>query len=66
VEYYKLKADGTFLYKNIIYVPNFQELRIMFLKKMHNVPYAMHLGYQKAVAAVKCHYFWPGMKNEIA
>jgi hypothetical protein len=45
VEYYKLEPDGTLLYKNIIYVPNFQELRIMILKEMHNVPYAGHLGY---------------------
>jgi hypothetical protein len=29
------------------------------------VPYAGHPGYQKIVAAVKSHYFWPGMKREI-
>jgi hypothetical protein len=66
VEDYKLEADGTLLYKNRIYVPNFQELRIMILKEMHNVPYVGHPGYQKTVAAVKSHYFWPGMKKEIA
>jgi hypothetical protein len=33
---------------------------------MHNVTYAGHPGYQKTVAAVKSHYFWPGMKKEIA
>jgi hypothetical protein len=38
----------------------------MILHEMHNVPYAGHLGYQKTVAAVKSHYFWPGMKKEIA
>jgi hypothetical protein len=32
---------------------------------MHNVPYVGHLGYQKIVAVVKSHYFWPGMKREI-
>jgi hypothetical protein len=66
VENYKLEANGTLLYKNIIYVPNSQELRIMILKEMHNVPYAGHPGYQKIVATVKSHYFWPGMKKEIA
>jgi hypothetical protein len=66
VEDYKLEVDGTLLYKNRIYVPNFQELRIMILKEMHNVPYVGHPGYQKTVAAVKSHYFWPGMKKEIA
>jgi hypothetical protein len=36
VEDYKLEADGTILYKNRIYVPNSQELRIMILKEMNN------------------------------
>jgi hypothetical protein len=36
------------------------------LKEMHNVTYAGHSGYQKTVAAVKSHYFWPGLKKEIA
>jgi hypothetical protein len=66
VEDYKLEVDGTLLYKNRVYLPNFQELRIMILKEMHNVPYVGHPGYQKTVAAVKSHYFWPGMKKEIA
>jgi hypothetical protein len=66
VEDYKLEANGTLLYKNRIYVPNFQELRIMILKEMHNVPYARHPGYQKTMAIVKSHYFWQGMKKKIA
>jgi hypothetical protein len=45
VENYKLEADGTLLCKNKIYVPNSQELRIMILKEMHNVPYVGHPGY---------------------
>jgi hypothetical protein len=65
VEYYKLGADGTLLYKNRVYVPNVQELKIMILKEMHNVPYAGNSGYQKIVVAVKIHYFWPGMKKYI-
>jgi hypothetical protein len=42
---YKLESDGILLHKNIIYVPNSQELRSMILKEMHNVPYPGHLGY---------------------
>jgi hypothetical protein len=30
------------------------------------VPYVGHLGYQKTMTTVKNHYFWPGMKKEIA
>jgi hypothetical protein len=53
VENYKLGNDEILLYRNIIYVPNSQELRSMILKEMHNVPYAGNQGYQKKVATVK-------------
>jgi hypothetical protein len=65
VEDYEFEADGTLMYKNIIYVPNSQELKIIILKEMHNVPYVGHPGYHKTVAVVKSHCFWPGMKKEI-
>jgi hypothetical protein len=66
VENYTLETDRTLLYKNRIYVPNVQDLKLIILNEMHNVPYAGHPGYQKTMAAVKSHYFWPGMKREIA
>jgi hypothetical protein len=66
VENYKLETDRTLLYKNKIYVPNFQDLKLMILNEIHNVTYVGHPGYQKIVAVVKSHYFWPGMKKEIS
>jgi hypothetical protein len=66
VEEYKLEVDGTLLYKNRVYVRNVQELKITILKEMHKVPYVGHPGYQKTMAAVKSHYFWPSMMKEIA
>jgi hypothetical protein len=65
VENYKLEVDEILLYKNIIYVPNVQYLKLVILHEMHNVPYARHPGYQKTVVEVKIHYFWLGMKKEI-
>jgi hypothetical protein len=65
-ECYTLGTDDLLLYKNRVYVPNDIELKLAILKEMHNVTYAGHLGYQKTVAAVKSHYFWSGMKKEIA
>jgi hypothetical protein len=65
-ESYTLGTDGLLLYKNRVYVPNVQELKLAIPKEMHNVAYAGHPGYQKTVAAVKSHYFWPGLKKEIA
>jgi hypothetical protein len=53
------------MYKNRIYVPNVRDLKHIILHEMHNVPYAGHPEYQKTVAAVKSHYFWPGMNTNI-
>src|ERR1700690_3602333 len=50
--------------KNRVYVPNIRELKLTILKEMHNMAYAGYPRYQKTVAAVKGHYFWPGMKKE--
>ena len=63
-EGYTLGADGLLLYKNRVYVPNVQELKLAILKEMHNVTYVGHPGYQKTVATVKSHYFWPGLRKE--
>jgi hypothetical protein len=65
VDIYKLETNGIFMYKNKIYVPNFQDLKLAILHEMHNVTYARYPGYQKTMAAVKSHYFWPGMKKYI-
>jgi hypothetical protein len=34
---YTLGTDGLLLYKNRVYVPNVQELKLAILKEMHNV-----------------------------
>jgi hypothetical protein len=66
MENYKLETDGTLLYKNRIFVPNVQCLKQIIFQEMHNVPYIGHPGYQTLVTIVKSHYFWLGMKREIA
>ena len=60
-----MEADGLLLYKDRVYIPNVQELKLVILKEMHNVTYVGHLGYQKTMAVVKIHYFWPVLKREI-
>jgi hypothetical protein len=65
-EDYKMENDEIIMYRNIIYVPNYQKLKNMILREMHNVPYVGHPGYQKTIASVKSQYYYPGMKKEIA
>jgi hypothetical protein len=40
-----MEDDEILLYRNIIYVPNSQELRNLVLKEMKNVSYIGNLGY---------------------
>jgi hypothetical protein len=46
VDNYNLGIDEILLRKNIIFVPNVQDLKRMILHEMHNVPYEGHPGYQ--------------------
>ena len=46
-ERYKLEEDQLLTYKNIIYIPNVEDLRRIFIDEIHQAPYFGHLGYQK-------------------
>ena len=46
-EDYKLRNDEISIYKGKIYVPNSQELKILILREIHNVPYAGNPRYHK-------------------
>jgi hypothetical protein len=45
--------DNLILYKNIVYVPNDVDLKILILTKVHQKPYSGHLGYQKTITVLK-------------
>jgi hypothetical protein len=60
-----LEEDGILMHKNKVYVPNYNELRKLVLKEMHNIPYVGHSGYQKTIAVVRSRYFWQGMKIDV-
>ena len=66
IEDYRLEVYGMRMYMKKKFVPSSHELRSMILKEMHNVPYDGHPEYQKTMEVVKSHYYWPGMKKEIA
>ena len=63
---YKLEEDGILTYKGIIYIPNVAELRRVFMDEIHQAPYSGHPGYQKTIATTRKHYFFPGMKKDMA
>ena len=65
-EGYKLEEDGLLTYKNIIYIPNIEDLRRFAMDEIHQPPYSGHPGYQKMIATTRKQYFWPRMKKDMA
>ncbi len=61
-----MQADGCLYYKRSVCVPDDRELKISILKEAHTSVYAMHPGSIKMYNDLKPHYWWTGMKNDIA
>ncbi|KAL0557225.1 hypothetical protein IC582_005743 [Cucumis melo] len=51
---------------NRLCVPSDQAIKDQILEEAHSSAYAMHPGNTKMYITLKKHYWWPGMKREIA
>ena len=49
-----------------VYVPDKEELRREILEEAHCAAYAMHPGSTKMYQDLKAHYWWKGMKKDVA
>ena len=49
-----------------VYVTNQEELRREILEEAHCATYAMHPGSTKMYQDLKDHYWWKGMKKDVA
>jgi hypothetical protein len=47
------------MYNGKVYVLNSNEMKNAVLKKMYNMTYVGHPGYQKTIAVVRSQDFWP-------
>lgn len=65
-EGYSLSPEGLLLFKGNCYIPDFGDLRELVLIEAHKASYSAHLGVKKMHADLKQHYYWPGMKRDIA
>jgi hypothetical protein len=52
-KYYKMEEDKFLLCNKKVYVPNYQELRNLVSKVMHNVSYDGHTGYHKTISTIR-------------
>jgi len=63
---HKLIEKWLIMYKNILYVPNVSEIKLLILKEVHKIHYSGHHEYHKMITMLRKYFFWPNMKNEVA
>ena len=61
-----LGEDGMLLNGNRICIPSDDNLKKQLMDEAHCSPYAMHPGTTKMYQNLKSHYWWMGMKKDIA
>lgn len=57
--------EALIRFKNIISVPNNDDLKRFIMKEFHVKPYFSHPGYQKSLTTIKKFYYWPNLKKEV-
>ena len=55
--------DNLILFKNLIYIPNNDKLKIKILKLFHDAPMAGHFGRTKTIELITRNYTWPKLKS---
>ena len=53
-------------FEDRVYVPNNAEIRKLILHEAHDSPYSIHPGNTKMYLDLKEHFWWTGMKKDIA
>ena len=61
-----VRADGTVMMGHRLCVPDVGELRKEIIEEAHSSVYAMHPGSTKMYHTLREHYWWRGMKKDVA
>ncbi|XP_058766771.1 uncharacterized protein LOC131640391 [Vicia villosa] len=54
-------SKGLLYYKDRLFIPDINQLRLSILKEYHNTPTAGHSGVKATLARVSTSFLWPGM-----
>ena len=63
---FQIRNDGMIVKRQRICVPEYGELKKYIMEEAHSSAYAMHPGSTKLYRTLREHYWWNGMKKEIA
>jgi hypothetical protein len=62
------KHKGLWWYKKrptAVVVPDLKDIKLRILREAHDAPYSGHCGSFRTLEAVKPHYWWPRIKDEV-
>ena len=63
---FSVRADGTVMMGHRLCVPGVGELKKEIMEEAHSSAYAMHPGSTKMYHTLREHYWWRGMKKDVA
>uniref|UniRef100_A0A1J3DI19 RNA-directed DNA polymerase n=1 Tax=Noccaea caerulescens TaxID=107243 RepID=A0A1J3DI19_NOCCA len=63
---YRTAANGTYLFRNRVSVPDNKDLKDEILRQAHTSTFSIHPGNTKMYRDLKRYYHWDGMKRDIA
>ncbi|XP_043687674.1 uncharacterized protein LOC122638887 [Telopea speciosissima] len=63
---FTLNVGGVLMFRDLLCVPNDAQLRKEVLTEAYDSPYSIHPGSAKVYRDLKGHYFWSGMKTDVA
>jgi len=63
---FETRADGARYFKNRVWIPTVDQLRTRIMDEAHQTKYSIHPGADKMYKGLKEHYWWPGMKKDVA
>lgn len=58
--------EGITRFRDRLWVPTDDALRREILQEAHSAPYSVHPGSTKMYKDLQMHYWWPGMKGDVA
>jgi hypothetical protein len=57
---------GILTYRNILYIPDCDNLKRFIMDELHKRPYIGHPAFQKMITTTRKQFYWLGLKKDIA
>ncbi|XP_062110424.1 uncharacterized protein LOC133822186 [Humulus lupulus] len=66
VKNFNVSDSGILKFNGRVCVPTREDIKNKIMNEAHNTPYTVHPGSTKMYGSLKEHFWWPGMKKDVA